>query len=90
MKPAVAASSRTPSPDRRRDRKRHRSIQRYAPAARRRRNTSSVSSPIDKRRKMADSSGDEGNRQAPEPIKSASPKDAPNAPAKSQEVGSYS
>ena len=56
--------SRSKSPGRQRDRKRHRSIQRYAPAARRRRNTSSISSPVDKRRKMADLSGDEKSRRA--------------------------
>ena len=67
--------SRSP-PARRKDRKRHRSIQRYAPAGRRRRNSSSVSSPVEKRRKTADSSGDEGNRQQrPEPTAGSSPKD---------------
>lgn len=61
-----AGSSRSRSPDRQRDRKRHRSIERYAPAARRRRNTSSVSSPIDKRRKIANysSADDEPKRSA--------------------------
>lgn len=73
--PVTMSRSRSP-PDRRKDRKRHRSIQRYAPAGRRRRNSSSVSSPVEKRRKTADSSGDEGNRQQhPEPIAGSSLKD---------------
>lgn len=75
-RPPPVTMSRSRSPDRRKDRKRHRSIQRYAPAGRRRRNTSSVSSPVEKRRKTADSSGDEGNRQRPEPIAGFSPKDS--------------
>ncbi len=45
-------------------RKRRRSIQRYEPANKRRRNTSSVSSPEDTRNRMADSD-DEGNRGSP-------------------------
>lgn len=62
LSPVPATRSKSPSPARQRDRKRHRSIQRYAPVARRRPNTSSESSPADKRRKMADSSADEGSR----------------------------
>ncbi|KAL9586682.1 MAG: hypothetical protein Q9212_000751 [Teloschistes hypoglaucus] len=65
---AVKALSRSPSPGKQRERKRHRSIQRYAPAARRRRNSSSVSSPVGKRHKTADSSAEETSRQPPEPI----------------------
>ncbi|MCJ1262634.1 Serine/arginine repetitive matrix protein 1 [Lobaria immixta] len=84
-RPAVVPISRSPSPDRRKERKRHRSIQRYAPAGRRRRNTSSVSSPIEKRRKTADSSGGEGNTPAPEPINSPSPKAAQPPVGKSEE-----
>ncbi|KAL8734774.1 MAG: hypothetical protein Q9181_003059 [Wetmoreana brouardii] len=66
-KPAGKAPSRSPSASRQRERKRHRSIERYAPAARRRRNTSSVSSPVGKRHKTADSSAEEANRQPPKP-----------------------
>ncbi|MCJ1468250.1 Serine/arginine repetitive matrix protein 1 [Pseudocyphellaria aurata] len=84
-RPAIVPVSRSPSPDRRRDRKRHRSIQRYAPAGRRRRNTSSVSSPIEKRRRTADSSGGEGNSPAPEPPSSSSPKAAQPPVGKSEE-----
>ena len=54
--------SRSPSPRRE---KRHRSIQRYAPAARRRRNSSSVTPPAEKRRKTADFSGDVDDRKVP-------------------------
>jgi serine/arginine repetitive matrix protein 1 len=61
--PAPGELSHSISPDRRRDRKRHRSIERYAPAARRRRNTSSVSSPVDKRRKTTDSIEEEKSTQ---------------------------
>jgi serine/arginine repetitive matrix protein 1 len=100
LPPVTLSQSR--SPDKRRDRKRHRSIQRYAPVGRRRRNTSSVSSPVEKRRKTADSSGDEGNRQPPEPTAGSKPKDIredvrkdgpraiPNVSEKSEEVGSDS
>ncbi|KAI4103451.1 MAG: hypothetical protein L6R37_003806 [Teloschistes peruensis] len=65
---AVKALSRSPSPRKQRERKRHRSIQRYALAARRRRNSSSVSSPVGKRHKTADSSTEETSRQPPKPI----------------------
>lgn len=88
--PAPVAPSRSLTPDKRRDRKRHRSIQRYAPAGRRRRNSSSVSSPNDKRRRMADSSGDEGITLAPEPLRTASPKAEKTAAGKKEEVGSDS
>jgi serine/arginine repetitive matrix protein 1 len=51
--------SRSRSRGERRERKRRRSLPRYAPAGRRRHNTSSVSSPDDKRRKRANTSSDE-------------------------------
>ncbi|KAL8850701.1 MAG: hypothetical protein Q9221_004349 [Calogaya cf. arnoldii] len=67
-KAPAKASGKGPSSPRQRERKRRRSIERYAPAARRRRNTSSDSSPIEKRHKTADSSDEEANRPPPEPI----------------------
>ncbi len=42
-----------------RERRRRRSLERWAPPARKRRNTSSVTSPDDKRQKIADASPDE-------------------------------
>ncbi|KAI9773249.1 MAG: hypothetical protein M1835_006181 [Candelina submexicana] len=56
--------SRSKSRSPRRERK-HRSIERYAPVGKRRRNTSSVSSSLEKRRKRADSSADEASRHLP-------------------------
>lgn len=53
------------------ERKRRRSLERWAPAARRRRNTSSVTSPDDKRRKIADAFGDKdrfGQPSSPGPV----------------------
>lgn len=77
--------SKSPTPPRQRDRKRRRSLQRYAPAGRRRHNTSSVSSPVDKRRKTADSSADEDTE--PKGIK---PKTYPAEADLHAEVGSDS
>ncbi|KAM0799303.1 hypothetical protein BDR22DRAFT_822607 [Usnea florida] len=59
LSPVPATLNKSPTSPRQRGPKRRRSLQRYAPAGRRRRNTSSVSSPVDKRRKTADSSADE-------------------------------
>ncbi|KAL8695945.1 MAG: hypothetical protein Q9224_003058 [Gallowayella concinna] len=72
-----------------RERKRRRSIERYAPAARRRRNTSSVSSPVGKRHKTADSSEEEANRQPREPI-SRNPENVSTTVGRNEEVGSDS
>ena len=88
--PTPVAPSRSLTPDKRRDRKRHRSIQRYAPAGRRRRNSSSVSSPNEKRRRIVDSSGDEGITLALEPLRTASPKAEKTPAGKKEEVGSDS
>lgn len=89
VKSAGKAPSKSPSPPRQRERKRHRSIERYAPAARRRRNTSSVSSPIGKRHRKADSSAEEANRQPPGGV-SKSPENASNIAQRTEEVGDNS
>ncbi|PYH69019.1 PWI domain-containing protein [Aspergillus vadensis CBS 113365] len=57
--------SYVPSSSRRGLPKRRRSIERYAPVARRRRNTSSVSVPSDKRKRMADEDEDAAKRSPP-------------------------
>ncbi|PYH60301.1 PWI domain-containing protein [Aspergillus niger CBS 101883] len=64
--------SRSRSHSRMRDRKRRRSIERYAPVARRRRNTSSVSVPSDKRKRMADEEEDAAKRSPPQAEKPSS------------------
>lgn len=89
VKSTQKPASRSASPRRQRDRKRHRSIERYAPAARRRRNTSSVSPPVSKQQKTADSSVEEANRHAPDSI-GESPGSVPAAAGRTEEVGSDS
>ena len=71
------------------DRKRRRSLPRYAPAARRRRNTSSVSSssPNEKRRKTADSSDEEPLRQSPKPKSAEGREDETMKDVEDKEVG---
>ncbi|EHA23396.1 hypothetical protein ASPNIDRAFT_131008, partial [Aspergillus niger ATCC 1015] len=64
--------SYVPSGSRRGHRKRRRSIERYAPVARRRRNTSSVSVPSDKRKRMADEDEDAAKRSPPQAEKPSS------------------
>ncbi|KAF7510728.1 hypothetical protein GJ744_006094 [Endocarpon pusillum] len=49
-----------------RERRRRRSLERWAPPARKRRNTSSVTSPDDKRQKIADASPDEVRSEQPQ------------------------
>ena len=88
VKPTKPVRRSSPSP--RRPRKR--SIERYVPGARRRRNSSSISSPAEKRRKTADSSADEGTRdrkpELTEPTGSSPERSKTLAPA--DEVGSDS
>ena len=93
MRPANEARRRSPTPDDRERRPRkHRSIERYVPGARRRRNTSSMSSPVEKRQKiLADSSADEGRTLPPEPVsQTTSPEKHVDALKRPEEVGSDS
>lgn len=96
VKPVNGARQRSLSPDERERRPRkHRSIERYVPGARRRRDTSSsVSSPAEKRQKTAaNSSVNEGSRnQLSEPVSqnTTSPEIRTEADKGPEEVGSDS